>query len=35
MNFFIFVSLVVLDVARCCLWLFTLDVDVEMGESGC
>ena len=34
-RLFCFGSLVVLDVARCCLWLFTLDINIKMGEGGC
>ena len=32
---FCFGSLVVLGVARCCLWLFALYVDVGVGGGGC
>ena len=31
-NFFCFGSLVVLDVARCYLWLFTLYINIKIGK---
>ena len=34
-RLFCFGSLVILDVARCYLWLFTSCVDIKMGEDGC
>ena len=29
------VSLVILDVARCYLWLFTLYINIEIGKNSC
>ena len=34
-RLFCFGSLLILDVARCGLWLFALCVDVEIGGGGC
>ena len=30
-----FGSLVILDVARCCLWLFTLYINIKIGKNSC
>ena len=32
---FCFGSLVILDVARCYLWLFTLYINIKMGKNSC
>ena len=32
---FCFGSLVILDVARCYLWLFTLYIDIKIGKNSC
>ena len=31
----VFGSLVILDVARCYLWLFTLYMNIKIGKNGC
>ena len=34
-RLFCFGSLVILDVARCYLWLFTLYINIEIGKNSC
>ena len=34
-RLFCFVSLVILDVARCYLWLFTLYINIKIGKNSC
>ena len=34
-RLFCFGSLVILDVARCCLWLFTLYMGIKIGKNSC
>ena len=31
----LFCSLVILDVARCYLWIFTLYIDIKIGKNSC
>ena len=34
-QLFCFGSLVILDVARCYLWLLTLDINIKIGKNSC
>ena len=34
-RLFCFGSLVILDVARCYLWLFTLYINIKIGKNSC
>ena len=34
-RLFCFDTLVILDVARCYLWLFTLDINIQIGKNSC
>ena len=34
-RLFLFGSLVILDVARCYLWLFTLYINIKIGKNSC